>query len=47
MYVVHEILPDEELDAIEHKGVFWDVDEAVAYAKDRHERTHGYIEFDE
>lgn len=45
MYVVHEILPDAEFDAIEHKGVFWDDDEAEAYAKDRHERTHGYVKW--
>jgi hypothetical protein len=43
MVVVHEIQPEAEHDAIEHKGIFWDVDEAVAYAEDRHERTHGYV----
>lgn len=47
MYVVHEILPDAAHDAIEHKGVFWDDSEAISYAKDRHERTHGYVKFDE
>jgi hypothetical protein len=47
MYVVHEINPDDKYDAITHKGVFWDLDEAEEYAEDRHERTHGYVKWDD
>lgn len=38
MVVVHEIDPQDDLEKITHKGVFWDKDEAEAYATDRHNR---------
>lgn len=40
MVVVHEIYPSDELEKLTHKGVFWDMAEAEAYAEDRHARTH-------
>jgi len=40
MVVVDEINPDDSLEKVTHKGVFWDKSEAEAYAESRHRRTH-------